>query len=31
MKTDEWKDDFIESYVKIGIDQGKPIPRRRIS
>lgn len=22
MKTDEWKDDFIESYVKIGVDQG---------
>jgi hypothetical protein len=22
MKTDEWKDDFIESYVKIGIEQG---------
>lgn len=23
MKTDEWKDDFIESYVKIGVDQGE--------
>lgn len=23
MKTDEWKDDFIESYVKIGVDQGR--------
>jgi hypothetical protein len=23
MKTDEWKDDFIESYVKIGIEQTK--------
>jgi hypothetical protein len=22
MKTDEWKDDFIESYVKIGVEQG---------
>ena len=20
--TDEWKDDFIESYVKIGVEQG---------
>jgi hypothetical protein len=23
MKTDEWKDDFVESYVKIGVDQGR--------
>ena len=23
MKTDEWKDDFIESYVKIGVEQGE--------
>jgi hypothetical protein len=23
METDEWKDDFIESYVKIGVDQGR--------
>jgi hypothetical protein len=23
MKTDEWKDDFIESYVKIGVEQGR--------
>jgi hypothetical protein len=23
METDEWKDDFIESYVKIGVDQGE--------
>ena len=22
MKSDEWKDDFIESYVKIGIEEG---------
>jgi hypothetical protein len=22
MSTDEWKDDFIESYVKIGVEQG---------
>jgi hypothetical protein len=22
MKTDEWKDDFIESYVRIGVEQG---------
>lgn len=22
MKTGEWKDDFIESYVQIGIEQG---------
>ena len=22
MKAEEWKDDFIESYVKIGVDQG---------
>ena len=21
--TDEWKDDFIESYVKIGVEQGE--------
>ncbi len=21
--TDEWKDDFIESYIKIGVDQGE--------
>ncbi len=23
MKTDEWEDDFIESYVKIGVDRGR--------
>jgi hypothetical protein len=23
MKTDEWEDDFIESYVKIGVEQGE--------
>ena len=23
MSTTEWKDDFIESYVQIGIDQGR--------
>ena len=23
MQTEEWKDDFVESYVKIGVDQGR--------